>query len=129
MFDIGIIFRILAFGGGHSGVNDHPHPAFFFLNMQCLDSVQSEYGPLNYFSQSSALLKYDLSLLKKKKKKQMVKPEVQIRAAFLHRHKELANSEAPLEQEPVIFRSQEEPSFFFLTFLFCIGVQLIGPTN
>lgn len=43
----------------------------------------------------------------------MVKPEVQIRAAFLHSHKELANSEAPLEQEPVIFRSQEEPSFFF----------------
>lgn len=66
VFDIGIIFRILAFGGGHSGVNDHPTPLFFFLNMQCLDSVQSEYGPLNYFSQSSALLKYDLSLLKKK---------------------------------------------------------------
>lgn len=43
----------------------------------------------------------------------MVKPEVQIRAAFLHSHKELAKSEAPLEQEPVIFRSQEEPSFFF----------------
>ena len=43
----------------------------------------------------------------------MVKPEVQIRAAFLHLCKELANTEAPLEQEPVIFRSQEEPSFFF----------------
>ena len=50
----------------------------------------------------------------------MVKPEVQIRAAFLHSHKELAKSEAPLEQEPVIFRSQEEPSFFFFFNLFVL---------